>query len=279
MPNNTDNKLSDDNIFSELSKDIEETSIEETKTKDISFYMKLVANIIWYVNLFLIFWIIVLFSYNYLQNSDYEFENEIIKNNCSLFLWKKADNIKECMTITNAEKVYKEKLENIEKQTSQKLISIIPKLSKIEKLLFSDNIAFLVQKSQNKLKPLEILAEFDRIKNEFIGNSDEDIKDEIVCENIKIKDNILEASCNAYSSSIDTSIKWFSWNNKETINWTSVTKAISFLNFIDKNSKKLKNIEKQKIFKLENSSEKEWLFKKTNFKIKLQYNSNPNLSL
>jgi hypothetical protein len=29
------------------------------------------------------------------------------------------------------------------------------------------------------------------------------------------------------------------------------------LNFIDKNSKKLKNIEKQKTFKLENSNEKE----------------------
>jgi hypothetical protein len=46
MTNNTDNKLSDDNIFSELSKDIEETSIEEVKTKDASFYIKLVANIL-----------------------------------------------------------------------------------------------------------------------------------------------------------------------------------------------------------------------------------------
>jgi hypothetical protein len=72
------------------------------------------------------------------------------------------------MTVTSAKKIYKEKLENIEKETTEKLVSIIPKLSKIEKLLFSDNIAFLVQKSQNKLKPLEILAEFDRVKNEFI---------------------------------------------------------------------------------------------------------------
>gem|GEM_PF-4333418 len=50
----------------------------------------------------------------------------------------------------------------------EKLNEILPKLVKIEKLLFSDNIAFLVQKSQTKLEPLKILAEFDKIKNSFI---------------------------------------------------------------------------------------------------------------
>ena len=269
--------ISDDNIFSELSKDIKDESIEEIKVKDSAYYIKIIANILWYLNLVLIFVITIIFSYNYIQNSDYKFENELIKNNCSLFLWSKSDSLEECMTITNANKIYNEKIKDLDEKISSKLILVVPKLAKIEKLLFSDNIAFLVRKSETKLKPLEILAEFDRVKNDFIWNTDEDNPDEIICKNIKITDNILEANCNAYSSDRDEWIKWFSWTNKGSITGTSITKAISFLNFIDKNSKKLKNIEKQKIFKLQNSSEKDWLFKKTNFKIKLIYNSSSNL--
>gem|GEM_PF-4598773 len=45
MIKNTDKNISDDNIFSELSKDID-TSIEDTKIKDGTYYIKLISSII-----------------------------------------------------------------------------------------------------------------------------------------------------------------------------------------------------------------------------------------
>ncbi len=279
MIKNTDKNISDDNIFSELSKDID-TSIEDTKIKDGTYYIKLISSIIWYTNLLLLFLIATIFWYNYLQNNDYSFKSKIVVENCDLLLWEKASLLNwECTTVSNAILDYTEKSEKLNKETLEKLNEILPKLVKIEKLLFSDNIAFLVQKSQTKLEPLKILAEFDKIKNSFILWSEYAAKDRIECKNIEIKNNILTANCNAYSSSRNTDIIWFSWNENENIIWTSASIAASFLNYIDKNSEKLKNIEKQKVFKSENTTEKVWLFKKTNFKIKLQYIPNSNLSL
>jgi len=72
-----------------------------------------------------------------------------------------------------------------------------------QNLIFSRKISFLLDRSKNREKPLEILSEFDRLKNIFEPLD----KSEIECSNIVINGKSeLFADCNAYSSDWNTDI-------------------------------------------------------------------------
>ncbi len=263
-------KISDDNIFSELSKEIENLDNTSEKVMDWKYFIKLIAIIFWYLNLFFLIIIWAILFYNYIQNNNFTFKNKFIKKNCSIFLWKWVNLDNKCMSVVNWLKEYSSKIEKQKEEQLKKVINILPRLEKVNKLTYSENIAFLLKKSEDRLKPLEILTEFEKLRYNFLWTN----KDQITCENIDIKDNVLQADCVAYSADFEENIP--DYNLKWKISWTSATIAASFLNYIDKKSKKFKNIEKQKKFKIEKVNNL-WFTKKTNFKIKLEYNPKINL--
>jgi hypothetical protein len=125
---------------------------------------------------------------------------------------------------------------------------------------------------------LDMLNDFDNLKNDFSGGD----KWMLNCYQISItKDAVLSVSCDVNSSSWEVSdnnwkwIIWFSWDrNSSVIEWTSISAAASFLNFIEKNPKyNFQLLEKQKTFSSE-SIVWEWVYvKKTNIKFKLKYNN------
>ncbi len=270
--NNNNTKISDDNIFSELSKDTEIIEENWDIIRDWEYYMRLISNIFWYLNLILIFIIWAVLIYNYIQWEKYNFESNFMKNNCSVLTWKWIKVNDKCMTVTASIDDYKNKIKDETQKQIKILSNILPKIEKIDKLTFSDNIAFLLKKSDDRLKPLEILTEFEKLRYSFLWTN----KDQITCKDISLKDNILTASCTAFSADFDEDIP--SYDFKKTIIWTSATIAASFLNYIDKKSNNFKNIEKQEKFKV-NSTNNNWFTKKTDFKLKLEYNPNSNLSL
>jgi hypothetical protein len=47
------------------------------------------------------------------------------------------------------------------------VLSLVEKVYANSNLLFSKDISFLLDKTDNKMRPLDILEEFDKLKNEF----------------------------------------------------------------------------------------------------------------
>jgi hypothetical protein len=57
-------------------------------------------------------------------------------------------------------------------------------------------VSFLLEKSNNRIKPLKILEEFDKMKNKF----EPDLKSKIKCSNLTLNsDYNFEMNCSAFS--------------------------------------------------------------------------------
>ncbi|MDP2396330.1 MAG: hypothetical protein Q8S84_07930 [bacterium] len=62
---------------------------------------------------------------------------------------------------------YKTRLENAQQMQIKGILGILEKLYEVENFTKTKEIIFLSDKSNNKLKVLEILEKFDNIKNQF----------------------------------------------------------------------------------------------------------------
>jgi hypothetical protein len=91
-----------------------------------------------------------------------------------------------------------------------------------------------------------------------------------------IEGNIFEAQCSAFSTLWYDNIPWLEWEKTNTISWTSITLASSFVNYLSKNSN-IKLLKKQKLFYAQ-AYFWQWNYTyKTDFKIKFEY-THTNLS-
>jgi hypothetical protein len=146
-------------------------------------------------------------------------------------------------------------------------------------------MTFLMENKSNRLRVLDILHDFDNLKNEFSWGD----KSMIVCEALNIsKDSVVSTSCTVKTSSWDTVIegKWIIWYNwlssseSSRIDGSSITLWASFLNFIEKNPQfhfQLQN--KQKTFSSSFISDGRYV-KTTTIPLQLQYDAvSKNLSL
>ena len=149
--------------------------------------------------------------------------------------------------------------------------------------MYSSEIQFLLDKKINRLKPLDILNEFDLLVNDFVQSD----KSMIECKDIKVDNEyVLSAKCTAYSSDWESrlNLPWVNWERWNDIKeWTSMTVAASFLNYLEKTktNKNFKLLEKQKVFQsssvLLDSLESR---RTTEFEIQMKYdNLSKNLSL
>lgn len=291
--NTAENKESNysDNIFKELSWELdfwkEEVKQEEKEPKDKKYYLQMTLTILWIVNIVLFIIFVLSFLYVKAQGNEENYSKSFLDPFCFVILWglQEKNTWDFCSSVTSLVIDYDAKTATLKKDILDKLSLVTWDLYTIENFVNSKEVNFLMSNKMNKLKVLDILNDFDRLKNDFSAWD----KKLINCKTIKINwDNTLDMTCEIYSSSwerVDNNwglwIVWDSWDRKTSlIEWTSITQAASFINFIEKNSSyNFQIVNKQKIF--DSEVVWEWPYvKKTKVELKLKYNNlKNNLSL
>jgi hypothetical protein len=272
-----------DNIFKELSWELDfwnstEDSNKDKNIKDSLYYLKMWAKSFATLNIVLAIIVAISFLYVKVQNNPNLYSKAILDPFCFALL---SDDMKNtwdyCSSVLSLSEDYKLKTEQLKNEIVSSLSLLSEDIYSIDNFIYSKEITFLMDAKANKLNVLNILNDFDKLKNDFSGWD----KKMIVCDSINITKEYIDVTCNAYSSSWETTgfvwwwIVWSTWDrNSSIIEGTSISVASSFLNFIEKNpSYNFKIVERQKSF----SSETiiwEWPYvRKTNFNFKLKYNN------
>lgn len=196
IPSEMDNSINEpntDNIFWEL--DFWEEYIEEVKVVEEKNLIKTLANIFTYFNFVLAFVLVLFWLYAYLNlqtSNTFSFLNPV----CKYILWDVQPNWA-CSGIT----YYKDRYDNITSELSWKIF--VKQLPLFITEYWNENIwntkevQFLLDKSQNKLNPIDILEDFDWIKNDFISKDRDDStkyfkwdKRALVCDLVNITDDL-----------------------------------------------------------------------------------------
>ncbi|USN57956.1 MAG: hypothetical protein H6767_06465 [Candidatus Peribacteria bacterium] len=101
-------------------------------------------------------------------------------------------------------------LATYQKQTSTRMqeqyVQVLPMIEEIYgvyNFLESRYVAFLVEQSDERIRPIEVLSAFDTLKNEF----EPILKSNIQCRDFVISEgNVLKAKCEAFTSRLDDRI-------------------------------------------------------------------------
>jgi len=273
-----ENDINESNIFKELSWELDfwnvwdwELDSKLVEIKDANYYLRLTSKILLYVNLLFIFIIFVLFLYVKIQKNETLLENSSINPICSILLWSEISSHEstDCSSVYALSNKYKASVNSLVDEQTKKIIDIIPNLVTVKNFTLSKDVKFLLNKTQNRLKPLIILEEFDKIKNKFASWD----KWQIKCSGISINsDNLLSISCTAYTSDWNSKIPTFeAW---KFVSWTSISLASNFVNYIEKEWESFEIINKPKSFSLEDYSWNWYYTKKTDFNLNLKYRNN-----
>lgn len=263
------------NIFDEFETWELKEEIKATKPlvkKNVYDYLSITAGIfstIFWLSLFVVGGV---YGYSYFQGDVERDNSSLLAPVCKVFIWN-IPNLNDngnCSSISYLEKEYTSKLDNLKDLQFSESLWLIEQIYKTENFLKSKEVIFLDSVTKNKLRPLEIMEAFDKLKY----NYDSKIQERIKCEKFVIdNEGILTASCEAFSSGYEVNIKWFDGTDNQRVWGTSISIANSFLNYIDKQSDSFTLLERQKTFKSQGVfSEYSYITKKTGFDLKLQYN-------
>lgn len=98
---------------------------------------------------------------------------------------------------------YKMQLASEQTSQSEQIIPLLGDAYSIRNFNFSKKVLFLLDKKEERLRPLEILSEFDALKLKFASEDKQDVK----CSNIEIsEDGVMQVSCDVLSSDWDSQI-------------------------------------------------------------------------
>lgn len=268
------------NIFDDFNQDeslLEEVDqLKQERERDVYFYINKAGSTLQLTFVLLLLLLSILHWYIYVQNmvfADEEKDNQLLWPFCFVLLnWIDYD-LDFCTSVATLNQDYSNKLKSTKEDQITKLLSVIKTVYEIENFTKTKDVTFLKDKTDNKLKVLEIIKEFDDIKNEFAKVD----KQTIQCKTLEIDQlsKVLSMTCDAYSAWYESWIRWFDWKNdpNSLLKWTSLSIANSFLNYITLESKVFTIIDRQKLFKLENIVwSKTWFTNKTSFNLKLKYN-------
>lgn len=271
---NTQNKIESSNIFDDFSQDSnlvdEVNKIKVENNKDKFYYLSKTATFL--QSIFIVLFILALgwFTYVTIQNKDI-WSSNILDPICFIIAWDIPSDETYCSSITHLNNKYNTYLTDEKAKQSTPILSILEKLYEVKNFTKTKEVLFLLDKSENKLKVLSVLEEFDKLKNDF-DNVD---KQKIQCNLLTIdsKDSSLSMNCFAYSAWFEKWFKWFDADNSASIKWTSLSIANSFINFLSLKSSIFTIVDRQKVFKSESIIwEKTDFTNKTNFSLKLKYN-------
>lgn len=274
-----------DNIFAQLSGDLDfwddssgsdDWNIDK---KNIYDYLKISTSYVFLLNLLLGLVLLTSVWYIYIQKNESFWNKSFLDPVCWFILWDWIENTQTwCSSIAFLLKDYENKINSLKSDISSRIAWIIWDVYTIENFIYSREISFLLNSSTSRLRPLDLLNQFDRLKNDFSPND----KRVIRCDNIEINNNnIATFNCSAYSSSWERSswgfvLVWESWNRLwwDILEWTSNSIAASFLNFIERNPQyNLRVVEKQKMFESESVVWEGTFVRKTDFSFTLRYDT------
>lgn len=266
-------EVSNNNIFDELAWEIDfwdDVNIENKKIKkDKLHYIKLVWNIIWNTNIFIFIILIFLYIYLYIQNNTDLYNKTYLNPICPVILW---DNIaiwdSNCSSIRSLLEVKEKEIFELKDKQYKELISLVPDIYKVDNFLFSKDIKFLLSQTESKLKVLDMIEEFDDLLKKFNWVD----KGQIKCSSLDItKDSIFNISCDLFSSDWNNEVFWYDWTSRSYIEWTSITLASSFLNYLEKESDNFILLNKQKGFTKESIDSFWYYTQKTTVNLELKY--------
>lgn len=275
---NKQENIDSTNIFEEFSQDeslkSEVKNTQSKKERGTYHYLWLVNGFLKSINITLFLAFIMIAWYLYIQNNE-QFKNvSYFDPICWLLVDESAiPTWDSCSSVSSILKTYKERNSEISASYYNSIANVIEDVYYVSNFAFSKDILFLLDKTQNRLSPLSILEEFDRLKNEFEPIN----KWKLLCNTIKISgDWVLSISCEAYSSRWDRNIVWLTWKNQKSdnVSWTSISIASSFINYLEKNSQEFIILDKQKEFSYDDVADYGGYSRKTAFKITLKLRSN-----
>ena len=273
-------KMTTDNILDVFSRDMkaEKAKTESQKlvewAKDQVYYIKkatLACKVLFFVSLF---FALLSYGYAYIQKSD-SFENiSYFTPICHAFISENVQQeLGQCVPLSSAKTWVDEKIKKTYQEQADQIMWVLPDVYALDNFLFSNEIAFLVDKSANKLQVTQILKEFNLLKDTFEPSK---WVYAVECDDITINNNAeVTLSCSSYSSDwSDSNIVGFDGQiNSKKISGTSITVASSFINFIKNKSQDFKVLEATKTFSYEEQVDegKERYTRKTDFEMVLGY--------
>jgi hypothetical protein len=280
--NNTENDsvIDSENIFDEFTdtdnirNEINKT--EKQKEKDIYYYLKKLNSFFLTVNVLMLIVLILGVLYFHVQEWEEKKEFSFLSPICKFILWNENITPGTCYWVSSILSEYEWRLSDEISNQSIEIFPILSDIYSLENYNLSKKVSFLLEKNGTRLKPLEILEAFDSLKNTFSPTD----KQEISCYDISIREDILDITCDAFSSDWNTDIvtlnKWII----ETLPWwgTSISRASSFMHFIE-NYWESTFFLLEKPANLSSISVQSWPYtRKTTFSLKMQYSSKDNLN-
>lgn len=224
-----------ENIFNEFTENInlkkEVEKIEEKSKKDMYYYLKHSNSVLFSMNVLAAFLLILFSAYYFVQNSQNR-EFSFLSPICAVFLWSAHRDIWGCSGIVKALAESEEKLKLHQDMQVEMITPILWDVYTLENFNLSPKVTFLLDKTENRVRPTEILKSFDEIKNSYSPID----KQEILCYDLEISsERILSLSCDVFSSDWDTKILSLKDGVSTIIPWwgTSITRASSFIHFIE----------------------------------------------
>ena len=276
------NEIDTQNIFDEFS--VSDTVAEEVKDvdkkkhKDLYYYIKRISKVFFVWNILLFVFITVAYTYIYLQNSETKTEYSVLTPICSIFLWRAEIGGWSCYGVNALDVEYRKKLNAEKKSQISEILPLLWETYSMENFSFSQRISFLLEKTENRLRPLEILSEFDEIKNKFAPTD----RWEISCYDITISwKNLVQLNCDAFSADWDNSIVDLQDGSIWSVSWwwTSISRASSFINFLENYpNSPFQILNKPKTFNSMSVQNGPYT-NKTTIQLQMQYTGANNLSL
>lgn len=270
-----DQKTAKWNIFDDFSTD---TSLQEDlkkekekQEKDTFFYLSVLGKTFQVVFFIGIFVFIFLYAYIYVQKNENISSQSYLDPVCWFIAWEiELPNWNSCSSIAFLKSKYIADFTELKQNQTKKIIDILPEIYEKENFLQSKEVKFLLKKSENKLKVLEVLSKFDTMKNEFLWVD----RKRIICENFEIHADkkILKMNCQAYMEGFSRVIGFEADKNTKNVSGTSISLANSFLNYIQKNNRDFILIDRQKVFKLEDVVSENGYTNTVKFDINLKIN-------
>gem|GEM_PF-1519973 len=137
-----------------------------------------------------------------------------------------------CSSLSGLQKTYVDKTETLRKQLIDEMSTYFSEDYKLKNFGASSEIHFLTNNKISRLRVLNILNEFDRLKNEFTGKE----KLKVHCVDIRItEDSVMHLKCNFVGSPWIPGIIGPKADANDRISGSTISYAMSFLNFIEKN--------------------------------------------
>ena len=272
--------IDSENIFDEFTgwEDLQDevTKTEESHQRDMYYYLKKISSLFLGINTVLFLLVILLVAYVYIQEKEEKVEYSIFSSVCQVLLWSNDISPGTCYGVTPMLRDYEKLLNDEVTNQAMKIFPILGDIYSMENFNFSKKVSFILEKNENRLQPLNILAEFDTLKNTFSSTD----KGEISCSDIHLVNGELSMTCEAYSADWNTDIISLNEGSIEQLSWwgTSISRASSFMHFIE-NYRDTPFVITQKPDTLTSTDIQLWPYtQKTSFSMNLRYVPEENLT-